>query len=454
MNAVNPLIMKMESAQATTTNRNATASDAAFLEMLLAGIDGRAMSADRGKGHAAPAKPTTPMPGTADSPSEDDQASLPNPGDSPNAAPVDASPWVAAALLGMAGPQSGQAALKPDTPNANAGGIPPDDSLGTAPNRRHAQAAAAQGAASLPDGVETDPAPEKTSASVGGMPAPTQSAPLDGYFGPVTSTLPTLVAPVDQPDSGNGEDPMPKARALASDPAASRGFPPIDALPSDRQGDAASEFAGAKTLPDPIITTPSGHADVLAEGAVLLPGDAAGLAKPTEPVTEAVLNTVSLPLPAHLPRVNDHLHTSDSLPPRVGTPDWRQSLGQKIVWMVEGAQQTATLTLNPPDLGPMRIVLNFSDNQVGVTFISAQPEVRAAIQAAMPRLHEMMDSAGLQMGGGNVGSGASNPDAGGGQATRQDWRDGRQAPSQIEPVAGVSTTVVSTAGLGMIDTHA
>ncbi|HEU4852612.1 MAG TPA: flagellar hook-length control protein FliK [Telluria sp.] len=99
------------------------------------------------------------------------------------------------------------------------------------------------------------------------------------------------------------------------------------------------------------------------------------------------------------------LAAGDRLPARVGTPAWDRQLGQKIVWMVAGADQSATLTLNPPDLGPVQVVLNVTNDQATVNFTSAQPEVRQALETAMPKLREMMGESGITLGSATVNAG-------------------------------------------------
>ena len=44
--------------------------------------------------------------------------------------------------------------------------------------------------------------------------------------------------------------------------------------------------------------------------------------------------------------------------------------------MTAGALQTASLTLNPPNLGPLQVVLNVTHDQATASFFAAQPEVR------------------------------------------------------------------------------
>jgi len=94
--------------------------------------------------------------------------------------------------------------------------------------------------------------------------------------------------------------------------------------------------------------------------------------------------------------------SSSRLAPAVGTAAWPQALGEKLVWMATGAQQTASLTLNPPNLGPLQIVVQVTNDQATASFFSAQPEVRHALEAAFPRLREMMSDAGIQLGQASV----------------------------------------------------
>ncbi len=97
----------------------------------------------------------------------------------------------------------------------------------------------------------------------------------------------------------------------------------------------------------------------------------------------------------------------DKIPARVGTPGWDNQVGQKIVWMVAGKEQSATLTLNPPDMGPMQVVLNVTNDHATVTFSSATPEVRQALEDAMPKLREMMSESGIALGNASVNDGAA-----------------------------------------------
>jgi len=117
---------------------------------------------------------------------------------------------------------------------------------------------------------------------------------------------------------------------------------------------------------------------------------------------------------AKLDALNPAAAPSDRIPARVGTQAWDNQVSQRIVYMV-GKEQAATLTLNPPDLGPLQIVLNVSNDGASVAFSSGQLEVRQALENALPRLREMMSESGIALGNATVDAGV--PD---GRQTQQD----------------------------------
>jgi flagellar hook-length control protein FliK len=147
---------------------------------------------------------------------------------------------------------------------------------------------------------------------------------------------------------------------------------------------------------------------------------------------------------------------TDKLTPPVGTPAWDQALGQKVVWMVGGGQQSAALTLNPPDLGPMQVVLHVSNGQADASFTANQPEVRAALEAAMPKLREMMSDAGIQLGQATISAGMpdqqnkSGEQSGSGQNSRGSFGQSNEAADA--PARVIGTTKI-TSGQGLVDTY-
>jgi len=145
---------------------------------------------------------------------------------------------------------------------------------------------------------------------------------------------------------------------------------------------------------------------------------------------------------------------SPRLAPTVGTTAWGQALGEKLVWMASGTQQTASLTLNPPNLGPLQIVVNVTNDQATASFFSAQPEVRHALEAAFPRLREMMNDAGIQLGQATVS--ADTPQ----QNDTPDRQAQRIAPAFLgtDPAAPAGPQLaqapIRQSGRGLVDTFA
>src|SRR5690606_20583662 len=111
--------------------------------------------------------------------------------------------------------------------------------------------------------------------------------------------------------------------------------------------------------------------------------------------------------------------------PRVGAQGWDQAIAQRVTWMVSGAEQSASLTLNPPELGPLQVVVNVSNSQANATFISAHAEVRQALEAALPKLREMLGEAGIQLDQASVNQG--NPQQQGEFAQSRGQSSGAQA---------------------------
>lgn len=146
---------------------------------------------------------------------------------------------------------------------------------------------------------------------------------------------------------------------------------------------------------------------------------------------------------------------ADKLMGRVGTPAWDQQLGQKVVWMAAGGDQTATLTLNPPDLGPLQVVLTVTNDQADAAFMSAQPEVRQALEAALPRLRDMMSEAGIAFGNATVSDGPAQQDSG-----QRDGAGNGRGGNQGGGVTGGEIAITQSGGargrptLGEVDTFA
>jgi flagellar hook-length control protein FliK len=103
--------------------------------------------------------------------------------------------------------------------------------------------------------------------------------------------------------------------------------------------------------------------------------------------------------------------TSLGLPTALRDPSWASDFGQKLLWFAASDKQLAQLTLNPPQLGAIEITLKIDKDSANAHFVSANADVRGAIEAALPRLREMFANAGIDLGQVSVGSDSSRQSA-------------------------------------------
>jgi flagellar hook-length control protein FliK len=131
-----------------------------------------------------------------------------------------------------------------------------------------------------------------------------------------------------------------------------------------------------------------------------------------------------------------------------GGPDWTPALNQRITWMVRDQLQNASITINPPHLGPIEVRLQTDQaQQTSVQFFSNHADVRQAISDSLPTLREMMSQSGLQLGQADVSSGGqSNSQQSSASENRRN-----NAPELISPTS--AATEVSQ-GVGLINTFA
>lgn len=106
-------------------------------------------------------------------------------------------------------------------------------------------------------------------------------------------------------------------------------------------------------------------------------------------------------------------HATTSLPVNtpVGARGWNDEVSNKLVWMIGRQEQRAELVLNPPQLGRVEVSLSMNEGQTNAVFVSANPAVRDALEAALPRLREMFADAGVTLGQAQVGAdtGSNSP---------------------------------------------
>jgi flagellar hook-length control protein FliK len=91
---------------------------------------------------------------------------------------------------------------------------------------------------------------------------------------------------------------------------------------------------------------------------------------------------------------------------RLSTPvhdaRWADALAHRLVLMARDGESVASLKLVPVDLGPLDIQIRVRDGEASVHFGAAHQETRAALEASMPRLRELLSAQGLQLANASV----------------------------------------------------
>jgi len=149
-----------------------------------------------------------------------------------------------------------------------------------------------------------------------------------------------------------------------------------------------------------------------------------------------------------------------SIAPQVGTPDWEDAFSQKVVFLSNAHQQSAELTLNPPDLGPLQVVLQVADNHAHALFVSQHQQVREAVEAALPKLRDALEAGGLGLGSASVSDGfarqANQQQAGnqGGGSGRRSGGGGSAGAGQGDGTVTSTATLSTRRTVGLVDTFA
>ncbi|SEU38479.1 flagellar hook-length control protein FliK [Burkholderia cepacia] len=322
-----------------------------------------------------------------------------------------------------------------------------------------AAAAAAQKAAvsGQPDATATLADHAATDAAAAAQPA----APASGRD--------ALQTALDRLTGGSGAIAIPAAGATASAPAstASTGatapltpkVPTFDRTLADAKGALATQQTPTQATAQALqanANAQSGEQHALAAaGDATDPAASATLAAGATAAAATQANLQLSPAAGAIAAANAHV-----LAPHVGTPDWTDALSQKVVFLSNAHQQSAELTLNPPDLGPLQVVLRVADNHAHALFVSQHAQVRDAVEAALPKLREAMESGGLGLGSATVSDGGfasqqQNPQSSfaGGQSSRR-GSGGSSAVDAPVDAAQSAPVASSVSRAGLVDTFA
>jgi flagellar hook-length control protein FliK len=126
-------------------------------------------------------------------------------------------------------------------------------------------------------------------------------------------------------------------------------------------------------------------------------------------------------------------------------------MGSRVLWMVNQGSEQAELSLNPAELGPVKVRIRIEGDQAVLNFAATQAPTREALEAALPRLREMFAEAGLNLAQADVshrGPGEGGDGRGGASAAGGSSGDDAALAESGSIDRGLS------AGEGLLDTYA
>lgn len=215
------------------------------------------------------------------------------------------------------------------------------------------------------------------------------------------------------------------------------------------QAGAAALVMPSAALPAALPSTVEMAAGLL-QGAVADKTDARDVALPLGGIAgypSAPLPSLQASSPTPAP-----ISTAITLP--VGADGWGQELGNRVQWLAHNNVQAAELRINPPHLGPIEIRINVDQDQASVSFSSQHVVTRDALEAAIPRLRDMLSDNGLNLANVNVSS-QSFSDQRGQQAGSPDvYRASLGESSEAVLDDPSSTNVSKGLAIGLVDYYA
>ncbi|MEQ6342335.1 MAG: flagellar hook-length control protein FliK [Gammaproteobacteria bacterium] len=215
------------------------------------------------------------------------------------------------------------------------------------------------------------------------------------------------------------------------------------------QAGASAFVIPSAALPAALPATMDMAAGLL-QGAVADKADARDVALPLAGVTgyaAAPLSSLQASSSAPAP-----ISTAITLP--VGADGWGQELGSRVQWLAHNNVQAAELRINPPHLGPIEIRIKVDGDQTSVSFSSQHVVTRDALEAAIPRLRDMLGDNGLNLANVNVSS-QSFSDQRGQQAGSHDvYRASLSESSEAVLDDSSSANLSRDIAIGLVDYYA
>lgn len=138
-------------------------------------------------------------------------------------------------------------------------------------------------------------------------------------------------------------------------------------------------------------------------------------------------------------------------------PAWTEMMQGRVMWMVQSELKTATVYIDPPELGPVHITIQQSGDQAQVNFQVQSQSVRESLEQSAHRLRESLGEQGFTQVDVNVrGGDGESGDAQGERSSGGDQSDAALASEASVDADGeqVAQIIRSDGTVGLVNTYA
>lgn len=137
----------------------------------------------------------------------------------------------------------------------------------------------------------------------------------------------------------------------------------------------------------------------------------------------------------------------------LSNPNWGNAMAARLVWGAAQGMQSASIEINPRDLGPVSVNLRVSGDEANITFVSQHALVREAVEAALPRLRELFSGDGINLGEVDISNGQGRSAHGDGETFADDASSAQAADAHADSPQDASSREVRAHRLdSLVDT--
>ena len=86
----------------------------------------------------------------------------------------------------------------------------------------------------------------------------------------------------------------------------------------------------------------------------------------------------------------------------INRPEGQVQIVEKVRWMVNQNNLQADIRLDPPDLGSMKVKVQMSGEAASVSFVVQSQQARDVFEQNAPRLKELLEEQGIELGQSSV----------------------------------------------------